>query len=50
MLINWVFGDRASEINFEKDYPDYYAWDQRLMARPSVKKIVQDRQAAMSGH
>jgi glutathione S-transferase len=51
MMIGWIFGESSSKINLEKDYPNFYAWDQRLMARQAVKKIVQDKQAAMAaGH
>jgi len=50
MVIGWIFGGRANEINIEKDYPNYHAWNQRLMARPAVQKVAQDKQKAMSGH
>jgi glutathione S-transferase len=49
MLIPFIFGDEAKDLQLEKNYPNYYAWNQRLMARPAVQKIVQDKQAAMSG-
>ncbi|KAG0649291.1 Glutathione S-transferase [Hyphodiscus hymeniophilus] len=47
-MIGRIFGERGNEINIEKDYPNYYAWDQRITARPAVKKIIADRQAAMA--
>jgi glutathione S-transferase len=48
MLVPWLFGDRMSELNLEQDYPAYNAWHEKLMARPSVAKIVSERQAAMA--
>jgi len=33
------------KVDFEKEYPNYHAWMERLMARPAVKKAL----AAMSG-
>ena len=52
MMIGYAFQGSDIEINIDKDYPNFYAWDQRLLARPAVKKVVQDKQAAMasSGH
>ena len=49
MLIPFIFGDEANDIQLEKNYPNYYAWNQRLMARPAVQKIVKGKQAATSG-
>jgi glutathione S-transferase len=49
MMIPWIFGDEAEGLQIEKNYPSYYAWNQRLMQRPSVQKISQDKQKAMSG-
>lgn len=49
MLIPWIYGDEAGSLEIEKNYPSYYAWNQRLMQRPAVQKIVQDKQKAMSG-
>lgn len=31
----------------EKDFPNWHAWFQRLLARPAVKKVL-DEQAALS--
>jgi glutathione S-transferase len=48
-MVPWIFGD--VELNIEKDYPAYYAWDQRLIKRPAVQKILKYKQAAMAaGH
>jgi glutathione S-transferase len=49
MLIPFIFGGEAKDLQLEKNYPNYYAWNQRLIARPAVQKIVKDKQAAMSG-
>lgn len=47
----FILGDEFAEWNVEKTFPAYYAWNQRLMARPAVQKIVKDKQAAMAaGH
>jgi glutathione S-transferase len=48
MLIPFIFGDEAKDLQLEKNHPNYYAWNQRLMARPAVQKIVKDKQAAVS--
>ena len=50
MLVPWLFERGASElsIHIETDYPAYHAWHQRLIARPSVVKVVSDRKAAMA--
>lgn len=50
MAIPWIFGDRVGELEIEKNYPHYFAWNKRLMERPSVQKIVKDKAAATSGH
>jgi glutathione S-transferase len=49
MMVPWIFGDDAGSLEIEKNYPSYHAWNQRLMQRPSVQKIGQDKQKAMSG-
>jgi glutathione S-transferase len=49
MMVPWIFGDEAGSLEIEKNYPSYHAWNQRLMQRPSVQKIGQDKQKAMSG-
>lgn len=36
------------KIDFEKDYPNYHAWMERLTARPAVKKVLQDKEKATS--
>lgn len=50
MMIPWIFGDRSGELDFEKNYPAYFAWNQRLMARPAVKKVIADKQAVNAAH
>jgi glutathione S-transferase len=44
MMVPWIFGDETEGLQIEKNYPSY----QRLMRRPSVQKIIQDKQKAMS--
>ncbi|KAF4635891.1 hypothetical protein G7Y89_g2216 [Cudoniella acicularis] len=50
MMVPFIFGDQAEELQIEKNYPRYFKWNQKLIERPAVKKIVQDKQKAMSGH
>lgn len=33
-------------VDIAKEYPDYSAWLQKLMERPAVKKVLEDKQAA----
>jgi glutathione S-transferase len=49
MLVPWIFGDEAGTLQIEKNYSSHHAWNQRLVQRPAVQKIVQDKQKAMSG-
>ena len=37
-------------IDAEKEYPNYHAWIERLMARPAVKKVAEDKQKAIAKH
>ncbi|KAK6606243.1 glutathione S-transferase [Botrytis cinerea] len=41
--IPWIFGDRAGELEMEKDYPNFFAWHTRLMERPAVKRSLRIR-------
>jgi len=51
MIVPYIFSGTDQELHIEKDYPAYYAWNQRLMQRPAVQKVVKDKQAAMAaGH
>ena len=43
------FLDAKKELSLEKDYPHYAKWMGSLMERPSVKKVLADKQKA-SGH
>ncbi len=47
-MILWIFGDEAGSLQIEKDYPIYHVWHE-LTQRPSMQKVVQDRQKTMSG-
>jgi len=38
----YVSGDE--KIDFAEEYPNYNAWMERLMARPAVKKVMEDKQ------
>jgi len=48
LLVPFIFGDDAGSLELEKNYPNYYAWNQRLHQRPAVKKIVKDKTEAMA--
>lgn len=45
--LGFIFGDEAPDLN--KQYPNYGAWIERLLARPAVKKIMADKQKPVSG-
>jgi hypothetical protein len=49
MMILWIFGDEVEGLQMKKNYPAYYAWNQKLMQRLPVQTIGQDKQKAMSG-
>ncbi|CZS97255.1 related to theta class glutathione S-transferase [Rhynchosporium agropyri] len=49
MMVPFILGDEAKSLDIENKYPNYYAWNQKLMQRPSVQKIIKDKQAAMAG-
>jgi len=51
MNIPFIFGEEYESIDIEKNYPNYAAWNKRLMNRPAVQKVVEDKKAAMAkGH
>jgi glutathione S-transferase len=47
-IVPWVYGDE--DLQFQKTYPNWHTWNQRLMQRPTVQKIAQGNQKATSGH
>ena len=47
VMVPFLTGEQH-EINFD-EYPNYKAWMERLNARPAVKKVLEDKQKAMSG-
>ena len=50
-FINWysvnAYLEGEDKIDSEKEFPNFHAWMERLKARPSVKKMEQDKQKAM---
>jgi glutathione S-transferase len=57
MFIPWdqmspfFFGDEFEGMEIPKKYPAYWAWKQRLLERPAVKKVLAEKQAQMAkGH
>jgi len=49
MMVPWILDNEYAGLEVENNYPNYFAWNQRLMARPAVQKVIKDKQAAMSG-
>jgi len=51
-FITWAvlapFALGEHKVHFEKEHPDYHAWMERLMARPTVRMVLQDKQKAAS--
>lgn len=41
-----LLGDQGSDL--ETQYPNYSAWMDRLMARPAVKKVMEEKAKASS--
>lgn len=37
-----MFGDTWAKYEIETKYTNFFAWHQRLLARPSVKKCLQN--------
>lgn len=50
MNVPMLLGEDGAKL--EQDYPNYSAWNKRLLERESVKKIAEDKAKAMSqsGH
>jgi len=46
-IIPFILRDDKME-DLEKEYPHFWAWNKRLMQRPSVKKIVAEREASIA--
>ncbi|TEY53026.1 hypothetical protein BOTCAL_0251g00140 [Botryotinia calthae] len=40
---------RMTELDIEKEYPNFFAWHKRLMERPAVKEVLEYKAAATSG-
>ncbi|MCJ1431533.1 glutathione S- transferase, nitrogen catabolite repression regulator [Xylographa pallens] len=40
-LLGWLVPD----LNAEKEFPAFYAWNQRLVERPAVKKVLAEKDA-----
>lgn len=45
-MVPYLFGDQP--VDFKKDYPNYSAWMDKLLARPAVKKVLEDKAKAAS--
>lgn len=44
----YFFGEEYATMELDKKYPKYWAWRERLMARPAVKKVLADKMAVMA--
>ena len=42
------FVDQESTLHLDKECPHYAKWMKALLDRPAVKKVMADKQAAMS--
>lgn len=50
-MIQWIVGDKEFEqLEIAKFYPNYHAWNERLMNRLAVKKNFVDKVAAKGHH
>jgi glutathione S-transferase len=54
MFVTWdvgspyIFGDEFEGLEIPKKYPAYWAWKQRLLERPAVKKVLAEKAAIMA--
>lgn len=46
--VPWIFGDEYKDLDIENKYPNYFAWNARLMSRPAVKKVFERQKTEMS--
>lgn len=49
MWNNVVFGPLKEEIDAEKNFPDFFAWHQKLISRPAVSKVLETK-ASLAKH
>jgi len=42
-----MLDDKFAALEIEKNYPEYHAWHQRLLARPTVAKVHNDKAKAI---
>lgn len=50
LMLPFIFGDDTGSLELEKNYPNYFAWNKRLMERSAVKKIAKDKTEATAVH
>ena len=43
-----AFADDYAALELDKKYPSYWAWKERLLARPAVKKILAEKAETMA--
>lgn len=46
-MIDFIFGDEAKTVVPEDKYPNFWAWHNRLLARPGVKAALAAQAKAM---
>ncbi|KAI9757229.1 MAG: hypothetical protein M4579_003529 [Chaenotheca gracillima] len=44
MLVPFAMGDNMFDA--AKEYPNYHAWSERIMSRPAMKKVLEERKKA----
>lgn len=49
VMWNTAFGILIPEFDFKKEYPHFAAWNQRLLERPAVVKVMDDKRKALAG-
>lgn len=45
-MFSFIFGDEATTLVPERKYPNFYAWHNRLLARPAIKAALAEQAKA----
>ncbi|CAG8961040.1 hypothetical protein HYFRA_00002580 [Hymenoscyphus fraxineus] len=45
MMLPWMFGEAWAGVDVENKFPNYFAWNKRLLERPAVQKAVKAKAA-----
>ncbi|KAH6668404.1 glutathione S-transferase [Halenospora varia] len=49
-MVPWMFGDELQALELESTYPNWFAWNERLMARDAIKKTLAEHEKADGRH